>query len=341
MFYRFFIFFENTIHFDMKRIATVLMLAMLVVFASCKEERKTNTNVPVLCDRNEYSRNGVDSVYEYRYSTKDGVIDSSSKVLYSVRQYDSLGSVIYYKGKGSPIIPRIHDFIHCHLRIMDEYCKSQGTLPYSETAMKFVSTYKFDYIDTLLTKISYFNSDGDYYARIDHFDNGKSVADSLYINGKLSYALLQFYDEQGRDSLWLRYDDEVSSNLSFLWQVGFSYEQLNDSIVREYRRQKYRGWDYKKTHRYQTSSSYNDVTYNDEGKMVYAINKTGDSYSRYSYDSRGFKTESVSVSGYLKTKDRSVFEYNDYGLLLREYEYVDMTVLDEVIEYKYTYRKLQ
>ena len=109
---------------------------------SCNNSPKSNGGSPARCQRNVYSKNGVETVYHYSYNTKEGVVDESSKYLYYMQKYDSLGNLVYYKGKYYPSLQDV-DVSTYHYEIRNELDLSWDA--------KY--TYKMEYNDTVFTKV--------------------------------------------------------------------------------------------------------------------------------------------------------------------------------------------
>ena len=261
---------------------SISLLLLSASIFSCVRNRATNeTNS--LCPRNVYSRNGVDSVMTYSFSTKEGQIDRNSKTLYSIERFDSLGNLIYYKGKDYPSVfdDAISDCHYQIIRVLD-------------IGYDAISVYKIEYSDTVMMNAAYFNTDGKYVARIEHKKKDNQVTDSVFVYGRLCYVSLRYLDTQGRDSLRYEYDDEYSSKLELASQSNRTYEQLNDSTIRDYRKMKHREFQFRKNHKYYESSFYID------------------------------------------NRD-SHYEYDERGLLQREFEYQDKTICKGYSEYEYTY----
>ena len=291
---------------------------------SCNSTVSSNAEQASLCPRNVYSRNGVVAVCRYSYSTKEGIIDTSSKILDTIEKYDSLGNVIYYKGPHYPKIDGV-DFFDYHYEIRDEL----------DLSWDATYTYKMEYNDTVFTKASLFDDEGKYIARIEQCVEGNRVADSIYIRNSVIYVRHTFRDKEGRDSLKISYDNEGYQELSFAEEEKHIYRMVGNVLIDD-RIIKSRDLFFNINHKYTTSKGHGELTYDADGRLVKQV--YGKLRTELKYDERGFVTESILSDEYNNSKTLTKSEYYDNGLLKNSYRYADMTICESYIVYEYTYR---
>lgn len=309
----------------MKQISAILIsLSFIFFFAySCKNPVSTKNVEKALCPRNVYSRNGVETVYYYNFEAKEGEVDPTSKKLYSVERYDSLGNVIYYKGGYYPSVAGV-DFSTFHYEVRSEL----------DLSWDAEYTYKLEYNDTVFVKASLFDGDGNYIARVEQFVKDNSVIDSVFVRDRLIYVRKAFKDVKGRDSLILSYDNKYDRDLSLAEEERYSYVTSGNSVRTDYVR-KSRDFDYKRTHKFETTKGSYETHYNESGQLIKG--DYGGIWTSYTYDERGFNIESITGNDYRKTKTLYKSTFYDNGLYKNGYTYADMTVCTSYSEFEYTF----
>lgn len=276
-----------------------------------------------LCPRNVYSRNGVDSVYHYTFDTKEGEVDMTSKRLYSVEQYDSLGNVIYFKGGHFPAIIGF-DIATYHYEIRDEL-----NLPWNTTY-----TYKMEYKDSTLIKASMFDDNGKYIARIEEYVKDNMVEDSVYVRDRLIYVKHIVKDKDGRDSISLSYDNKYGSQLKLAEEKKSKYS-MNNNVLREDFVLKSRSFLYEYDHKYEKTEGIYELTYDERGQLIKS--DYGGYVTSYVYDEKGNNIECTTYSDYRKTKTLYKSDFNDNGLTKNSFTFADMTICESYSEYEYVF----
>ena len=309
----------------MKKISFILLPFLYIIsFAfSCKSNVSSKNDDRVLCPRNVYSRNGVETVYSYSYEAKEGEVDPTSKTLSSVEKYDSLGNVIYYKGRYYPSVKGV-DLSTYHNEVRSELDLSWNT----------EYTYKLEYSDTVFVKASIFDSDGNYIARVEQIADGGVVNDSVYVRDRLIYVRKSFKDVKGRDSLILSFDNEYDRDLSLSEEERCSYI-TSGSVERTDYVRKSRDFFYQRNHKYETTKGSYERQYNERGQIIKG--DYGGIWTSYTYDERGFNVETITGNDYRKTKTLQKATYYDNGLCKNNYSYADMTVCTSYSEFEYSF----
>ena len=301
-----------------------LFLFCLLTGISCKNA-KTNNETDLLCQRNVYSRNGVESVLTYDFSIIENEIDLQSKKLHSIERYDSLGNLIYYKGESYP-----YHLYEAFGASHDAILEGLGLPLYSG----IISTYKFDYSDSTLRAIAYINEKGDCPARVVHKEDDSSLIDSVFIHDQLYYVHQILKDTRGRDSVDITYDRKYTVDMILESEIRSTYTQINDTTERECYSYKDRDDDFGATNRkYNTSSDFVDRFYDSHGRMVgYTTSDGGSrilSYGKFGLESNEIRSPFL---GNILT----IYEYDRRGLLMKETT-MDNSILQDYNEYEYSF----
>ena len=291
---------------------------------SCKNNANSKETVHMLCPRNIYSRNGVEIVYHYSYGTKEGEIDFSSKELYSIEKYDSLGNIIYYKGSYYPSITDVALSTY-HYEIRKEL-----DLPWNTTY-----TYKMEYQDTTFLKASLFDTEGTYIARIEKSIKENVVHDSVYVRDRLIYVKHIFKDVEGRDSLILSYD-EYRRKITLVEEEQKVYSK-NGNTIREDYITKTKDIISRNPNKFDIRKGFSEFTYDEQGRVVAQNHGRIKRYAKY--DERGFIVESIIENDFEKSKSLYKSTYYNNGLLKNSSGYADMSILESYSEYEYNYYK--
>ena len=301
----------------------VLLILLGLIVISCNNQPSSKAESPSLCPRNEYSRNGVETVYHYEYKTKEGVVDEFSKKLSSIEKYDSLGNVIYYKGNYYPNLHGV-DISTYHYEVRREL-----DLPWDSEY-----TYKMEYSDTVFVKASLFDGSGKYIARVEQHCDGNTVNDSVYVRDRLIYVRNKWKDVSGRDSLIVSYDNEYDRKLSLAEEERLSYTKSGNVEITNYVT-KSRDFLYSLNHRYETSKKSYQSSYDEKGRLVKS--DYGTIWAEQTYDERGFVVETITGNKNEKNKTLYKATYYDNGLIKNSYGYADMTVCTSYSEYEYDF----
>lgn len=300
----------------------LLFLFVILIFPSCNIAPVASLS-PSLCQRNVYSRNGVDSVLTYEYNAKEGVIDMSSKTLQSLVRYDSLGNITYYRGKYYPSIVDFADFVY-HYEIRDEL-----DLPWD-----MVYSYKMDYTDSTLNKASVFDESGRYIARIEESRHGNKVEDSVYVSNKVIYVRHIFKDTEMRDSVTVSYDNNYSRQLSLAEEEKSSFRKEGNTV---YEKSIYKSRDifFRQNHKYESHSSEYATTYDDYGRVIKIVNLRDGGTTVYNRNENGQILETTTEMSYGNYLYKH--EYYENGLEKCSYRYQDGNVLLSYTEYEYSF----
>lgn len=285
---------------------------MALAALSCKNAAEVK-EAP-LCQRNEFSKNGVDSVREFTYTAKLGKIDPNTRKLYATYKYDSLGNLVYYKG-GNPLV-----FIpYVYVETIRDYYYTPKTEPF---------TYKLDYVDTILNKIAVFDNNGDYIARIQHFESVGYKSDSIFVNNTLGFIKETFLNTDGKDSITISYKPSLKG-IEIQERVENSYSHIEDGLERI-------------TTRITNKDGSvliidSDVKFDERGRNVYAKTDFLEGTATFSDD--GLLEEYNRESHLLgKTEiSREVIERYKNGLIKVKKEYSDRTIESGKKEYSYTF----
>lgn len=294
----------------MKCLLYCLLMALAVI--SCKN--KTEVKNAQLCQRNEFSKNGVDSVREYKYSAKMGKIDPSTKTLYATYKYDSLGNLVYFKGK-DPLVFIPYEYVET----IRNYYYEPKTEPF---------TYKLDYTDTILNKIAVFDNSGDYIARIQHFDSDGYKSDSIFVNNHLEFIKESYLNTEGKDSLIISYKTSPKGMIIENREEHL-YSRLENGLERR---------EVKTTSKDGSQLNlYFDVKSDEKGRMVY-----GESdwiVATATYSDNGLVEEYNRETHLLgKTEiSREVIERYKNGLIKVKKEYSDKTIESGKTDYSYSF----
>lgn len=309
----------------MKR-SLILPLFLLLASNACNQNASSHIHKE-LCPRNEYSQNGVQTVRRYDYSSKNGEIDLSSRSLYYTEQYDSLGNLIYYKGKDSPASV-IYNYKSAIRDEMDYNPHKNDTF-----------TYKMFYNDTTLIRTSLFDEAGEYFAKIEHFENPEYVSDSVYYKNRLVYVRSVIKDSFGRDSIECEYNNKYSIlKLELDSEKLHSYTLLEDGILRDNIVIRSRGYDYSSTHRFHSSTMVSETKNDENGYLIYySIN--GNIIINITYDKEYLYSESIQTETYSNSHRQLKYTTERYpNLLIKEQNtYDDLTIFSSRSEYEYDY----
>lgn len=300
----------------MKSINFRLLFSILLFAASCSPKTPVQ-----LCQRNDYSRNGVKSVKAYTFRASNGDVDLTSKRYDYIEQFDSLGNIIYANGEhlSGDIIA------HYDARI-ENFCYK-----------KFLLTYKPEYKDTLLVKTSVFDEDGSYIARIDHFEDHSCTIDSLYMT-TIQSVTMSLRDSRGRDSVSVIYSKRYGGTMELESRHEYSYTQLENGLTRLVLKMKTR--DEQKKGKYDERILRRDEEYNENGQIVRALYELGVTKGviTYEYDDNRLIAERFDGQSFFgKTNTAKIIEYQDNGLIKSISNYVDGTVLKSKTVFEYEY----
>ena len=309
-------------HMKTNQYKSAWAIIVITLINACAQPKPVQS-IP-LCDRNEYSRNGVACEMVYQYTATNGEFDLSSKTLYSTEKYDSLGNVIYYKGKDSPLCV---SYAH--------YSAIRNALYEHKNDM---FTYKMEYKDTVLTKVALFNESGEYFARIEHFIAGNEVTDSAYVLNRLVFVQKTFLDKQGRDSLRLTYNTENSMRVELAEKEESSYTDTEKGVQKETCIQYSRGYDYSRTHKFEKRTSTIERRFDEKGRLIY-LNINGRSIQSITFDESGLKSECVAERRYSNEQTKSLYVTERYENGLRNMEtlYADMTIPQRKTVHEYEF----
>lgn len=300
----------------MKSINSRLLFVILLFATSCSPKSPVQ-----LCQRNDYSRNGVKSVRAYTFRAVNGEVDLSSKRYDYIEQFDSLGNIIYAKGE------RLSGDIFAYYDGRIEHICYK----------KFLLTYKPEYKDTLLVNTSVFDEDGSYIARIDHFENQSCTIDSLYMT-TIQSASMTLRDSCGRDSVSVIYSKRYGGTMELERRDEYSYTQLENGLTRFVQKMKTR--DDQKKGKYNERILRRDEEYNENNQLVRAHYEFGVTKGviTYEYDDNRLIAERFDGQSFFgKTSTAKIIEYQDNGLIKSISEYVDGTVLNRKTVFEYDY----
>lgn len=313
----------------MKRISFIVS-GLLLLMWGCNNENAIKDKP--LCPRNEYSRNGVDTVKVYTYKATMGKIDPSSRKLVEVYKYDSLGNVVYYRGN-NPLFSSFNSLS------LDKIKKASYL---SDLKTEDISVH-FEYIDTTLLKIMLFNKEGRYFARIQHSVSPSCIEDSIYVNRALTLINRTMLNKEGKDSVIYEYTySNDRENLES--KSEYFYSQLEDGTHRTHILIQYKGSFYEKDKKMQKTEVACNTRFDEKGRPIYqyqTMEGLQDVVGHLTYSDDGLSTEIITNAKSTvfdeKYNYREVKNKYKNGLPKDELTYQDMTIEDSKKEYKYTF----
>lgn len=276
-----------------------------------------------------YRKNRVKEAVKYSFGTKEGEVDRSTKEWISTTRFDSLGNVVYFKGKEEPELENFYNFNH---DIRDELNLDWHS----------VLVYKMEYVkDTCLYKTAVFNDKGMYVAKIEHFATPNSIVDSVYVYNALCYVKRIDYDSLGRKSLEVIHDNLYTSDLSLKSRSSWKYSTIDEHTVRINYDDEYRDIFDPTQSKYRSVSSQFDRKYNDAGRIIYQIDESGHDEYFSTYNKDGFKIEYIhkntNPDSIFKGSKRFTTTYYNNNLIRSKSVYSDMAILTSYSEYEYKY----
>lgn len=231
----------------MKKLSFIILFPFITYCCITKTNQTVDEPQNIINTRNIFTINKIKSCAVYKYTYKFGVIDSLSKKLTSLNEYDKLGNLS------------------------------------SQLFNDNITKYKYQ--DTTLIESVSYDMTGEINEKRRFYYNGKSIIDSIYDKGGL-YAgrIIKYVDSYGRDSISTDYDKKGKATLilkrfydnlglkQFDWidleddaYSTFSYRLSNDKSINK-TIEKYRNGNI---------SYENTEYYNDKGLI--------ESYIRYTY----------------------------------------------------------
>lgn len=302
-----------------------VIICVAGILVSCSSNTQKQNNLVPLCQRNVFSRNGVSVSRMYSYKAKEGELDLSSKTLYATCKYDSLGNLVYYKGKNTLTI-----LAYNQIKAIEDALYSK---PNRESI-----TYKMEYKDTNLIKVVLFDEKGDYFARIECKKDKYHREDSVYVNNRLVHVRKSIFDVNGRDSLCLEYEGKSWGDVELSEQKEYSYSLLEDGTIRQTVVFYSKGYDYSSKKKFDKTTTVSDSKYDDKGRLIFL--STDDRITQsIVYDESGLNYENVFESKYGTNKRVGLYktECFENGLIKSQTTYQDKTILTEKTEYEYEF----
>lgn len=299
----------------------LFLSSMLIVLAVMSCKNATEVNEVPLCQRNVFSKNGVDTVKVYKYEGKMGEIDFNSKHLDEILVFDSLGNVVFYEGDGS-------DFFK-----PSSYCYEIGA--YLERYLDRRFVLKPEYSDTSLIKVSVFEKSGEYIARIEHVETAIEKNDKIYVKDLQIFENKVLLDRNGRDSICYVYKLH-KGKLQLEEKTENKYAVLEDGTERNSWISYYR--DIFNPSKFETITGFLEELRDEKGRRV-SLNASDKLKGSFSYSEDGLFEEEIFQNlfeGKNKT-DKWVSQYYKNGLLKIKTKYSDMTIASEQIEYEYSF----